>query len=175
MLECIISYGHKDLDISPVRHKARKSFEVGKFVSVVEKNYRRVLFGNVIGQIVPDRHLVRLDDKRIRAAAICISTQGLYAKPGLPASRAPVHQDGLISFERSEQLIDLFISAKQIDFQSRGEAVLFNRGFEFVQGHDLPGAHLDTQMLSRKILVPSGQQARHFVWTHKIDTIVDSS
>lgn len=71
MLERIISYGHKDLDITPVRHEVRKSFETGKLIGVVEQNYRRVLFGNIICQIVPDWQLVRLNDKRMRADAIC--------------------------------------------------------------------------------------------------------
>ena len=69
----------------------------------------------------------------------------------------------------------LFIPAKQINLQGRGEAVLFNRRFEFVQGHDLPSTHLDAQMLSRKIWVPSGQQTRHFVRAHKINAIVNAS
>ena len=73
MLERIISYGHKNLDITSVRHEARKTFETGKFVGVVEQNYRGILFGNIICQIVPDWQLVRLDDKRMRATAICKS------------------------------------------------------------------------------------------------------
>ena len=86
-----------------------------------------------------------------------------------------MHQDKLILFERSEKLVNLFIPAKQIDLQSRGEAVLFNCGFEFVRRHNLPSTHLDVQMLSRKIWVPTGQQTRHFIRTHKIDAIVDAS
>ena len=74
MLERVISYGHKDLDIAPVRHEIRKPLEIGKLVGVIEQNYRRVLFGNIIRQIVPDWQLVRLNDKRMRATAICKST-----------------------------------------------------------------------------------------------------
>lgn len=156
MLERIISYGHKDLDITPVRHEIRKPLETGKLVGVVEHNYRRGLFGNIIRQIVPDWQLVRLDDKRMRAATICKSAQSFNAKPGLPASRSPIYQDELILFERSEKLANLFIPAKQIILQSRGEAVLFNCGFEFIRRHNLPSTHLDAQVLSCKTWVPSG-------------------
>ena len=86
-----------------------------------------------------------------------------------------MHQDELTFSERSEKLVDLFIPAKQINLQSRGETVPFNCGFEFVRGHNLPSTHLDAQMLSRKIWVPTGQQTRHFIRTHKIDAIVDAS
>lgn len=85
-----------------------------------------------------------------------------------------MHQDELIPLKRSEQLVDLFIPAKQINLQSRGKAVLFNRRFKFVRGHDLPSTHLNAQMFSREIWVPSGQQTRHFVRTYKIDAIVDT-
>lgn len=77
MLVRIISYGHKDFDITPVRHVISKSLEIGKLVGVIEQNYRRVLFGNIIRQIVPDRQPIRLDDERMRAAEICKSAQSL--------------------------------------------------------------------------------------------------